>query len=149
VNRRLLDRQIRLTCRELMSGNTRVSGRTLRRTLRERYGAAGKTDRVFRIWREEISAAAEAARHQPPVEVSELQRRLVDAERTAADNKARAELAELREQAHQDRWAMEIDALRQAALAQPNYALENRSLEQKIIRLTAELNAWKTLATKS
>ena len=38
--------------------------------------------------------------------------------------KVRAELAELREQSHQDRWGMEIDRLREQLRAQPNYASE-------------------------
>jgi hypothetical protein len=48
-----------------------------------------------------------------PTEVAELQRRLQAAEAAAAENLKRAELAEYRERAHQDHWAMEIDRLKQ------------------------------------
>jgi hypothetical protein len=107
VNQQLSDYRIRSTCRELLARQGKVSGRALCAELRRRYGAVGKTQRVFAIWREEAHAAA------LPVEVKELRIRLAAAERAAAENLARAERAELREQAHQDKWAMEIDRLRQ------------------------------------
>lgn len=46
-----------------------------------------------------------------------LQRRLVVAETAAAEYLKRAELAEFREQAHQEHWAMEVDRLRQEVAA--------------------------------
>jgi hypothetical protein len=76
--------------------------------LKRRYGAVGKTERVFAIWRQEVSAA------MLPPDIKDLERRLAAAELAAAQNLARAEQAEYREQAHQDMWAMEIDRLRQA-----------------------------------
>jgi hypothetical protein len=145
MNRRLLDRHIRTTCRELLATGGRVSGRALRRTLRDRYGAAGKTDRVFQIWREESAITAEAARPRVPTDIAELQRRMIAAEQFAKETQARAERAELREQAHQDRWAMEVDQLRQEAKARPSYAAENRELQQRVLRLTAELHAARQL----
>jgi hypothetical protein len=145
MNRRLLDRHIRGTCRELLAAGGRVSGRALRRTLRERFGAAGKTERVFQIWREETAVKAEAARPQLPTDIAELQRRLLAAEQSAAETLARAERAELREQAHQERWALEIDRLRQEARAQPKYAAENRALQDRVLRLTVELHAARQL----
>jgi hypothetical protein len=136
----VLDHHIRDTCRELMAAG-RVSGRALRRALRERYGSAGKTDRVFRVWREETERKSEATRPQLPTDIAELQRRLVVAEEAAKENLARAERAELREQAHQDRWAMEVDRLRQEVQAQPRYAAEIRALQERVLRLTVELHA--------
>ena len=76
-----------------------------------------------------------------PAEVRELQERLTKAETRAEEMKARAELAELREQSHQDRWGMEIDRLREQLRAQPNYAREARVLQSTVTRLTAELAA--------
>jgi hypothetical protein len=64
-----------------------------------------------------------------------------EAEAAATENRQRAERAELREQAHQDRWAAEVDQLRQAAKAQPKYAAEIRSLQEQVLRLTVELHA--------
>jgi hypothetical protein len=144
----VLDHHIRDTCRELMAAG-RVSGRALRRALRERYGSAGKTDRVFRVWREETARKSEATRPQLPTDIAELQRRLVAAEEAAKENLARAERAELREQAHQDRWAMEVDRLRQEVQAQPRYAAEIRALQERVLRLTVELHAERQLTSES
>jgi hypothetical protein len=116
MNQRLSEIVIRSTCRELMRGQESVSGRRLCAELRVRFGAIGKTERVFRIWREEMNARARAARaaEMPalPADVVELQRRLAAAERSAAENLARAERAEYREEVHQEKWAMEVDRLR-------------------------------------
>jgi hypothetical protein len=144
----VLDHHIRDTCRELMAAG-RVSGRALRHALRERYGSAGKTDRVFRVWREETERKSEAARPQLPADIAELQRRLIVAEEAAKENLARAERAELREQAHQDRWAMEVDRLRQEVQAQPRYAAEIRALQERVLRLTVELHAERRLGSDS
>lgn len=116
MNRRLSEGRIRSTCRELLA-TTRgtVSGRALCAELRTRFGAVGKTERVFAIWREEVAARTQAA--AVPVDVAELKRRLATAEAAAAENLKRAELAEYREQAHQERWAMEVDRLRQEVAA--------------------------------
>ncbi len=107
MNLRLTDQRIRATCRELLRTRGAVSGRQLCAELRERFGAVGKTERVFRIWREELVAAA------VPADLAELQTRLAAAEAAAVENLARAERAEYREQAHQDKWAGEVDRLRQ------------------------------------
>jgi len=82
----------------------------LRAELRKRFGAVGKTERVFTIWREETAAQASAA--APAADIVELKRRLAAAEAAAAENLARAERAEYREMAHQEKWAMEVDRLR-------------------------------------
>jgi hypothetical protein len=146
MNQRLPDHQIRLTCRELIAHHPRITGRQLRRILKERYAAVGNTERVFRIWREEQHAHAEAGRAIPiPLDTQELLERLTAAEAEAAANRLRAERAEVREQAHQDRWATEIDRLRQELRAQPNYAAEVRSLQDQVMRLTIELHATRRL----
>ncbi len=140
VNRRLTDQHIRATCRELLTGERRPSGRELRRQLRHRFGAVGQTARVFQIWREE-SATAVLPHTAIPSDLAELERRLRIAEEAAAQNLARAERAEYRERAHQDKWAMEIDRLRTQLNAQPNYAAEVRALQEQVVRLTVELHA--------
>lgn len=119
MNRRLTEHQIRTTCRELVARDPNLSGRQLRRELKDRFGAVGKTERVFDVWREEtqktqIAIAAEAL----PTDVAELQRRLRITEATSAENLKRAELAEYRERAHQDHWAIELDRLKQQLQSQ-------------------------------
>jgi chromosome segregation ATPase len=120
----------------------------LRQVLLDRFGAIGKTARVLNVWREESARLAASKRHHDhpdlpvlPAEVRELQERLTNAEAQAERMKVRAELAELREQSHQDRWALEIDRLREKLRAQPNYAREVQILQSTVARLTVELAA--------
>jgi hypothetical protein len=142
MNQLLTDRAIRLTCRELMQQSARITGRQLRRALKEKFDASGKTERVFKIWREETAAREEEGRAPSlPLEHAELLRRLAETETFATENRLRAERAELREQAHQDRWAAEIDQLRQQVRNHPQYAAEIRSLQEQVLRLTVELHA--------
>jgi hypothetical protein len=110
MNLQLSDQRIRATCRELLKKHGSLSGRAFREELRTRFGAVGKTTRVFKIWREE-SASTQAA--QLPGEIALLKHRVKAAEAAAAEYLKRAELAEFREQAHQDHWALEVDRLRQ------------------------------------
>jgi hypothetical protein len=118
VNRKLTDQDIEATWRalELQFGHP-VSGRQLREALRARFGTPGRTDRVFAIWRN-LSEQQRRAALEPSV--AELLRRMEAAEASAreamqakAAAEARADLAENREMAHQDRWAHEIYELRQ------------------------------------
>jgi hypothetical protein len=143
MNRRLSEQRVRNTCRELVAERGRISGRQLRQVLKGRFGAVGKTARIFRIWREETGQGAVMAPQM--IEAREMQERMVAAESRAAENLARAERAEFREQAHQDHWAMEVDRLRQAGLAQAGSAATIRGLQEQVLRLTAELNAARAL----
>lgn len=138
MNRRLAEYRIRETCRELLARGAAPSGRALRRELQTRFGAVGKTERVFQIWREEC-----AVTHSPALtgDARELTERLHAAETAAAQAMARAERAELREEAHQTHWALEIDRLREQLRAQPKYAAEIRKLQEQVLRLAAELQA--------
>lgn len=119
MHRRLTEPQIRATCRELVAANANLTGRQLRRELKRRFGAVGKTERVFALWREETAVLRRAtAAADLPTDIAELQRRLKAAEETAAENLKRAELAEYRERAHQDHWAIQIDQLKQQLQSQ-------------------------------
>jgi hypothetical protein len=113
MNLQLSDQRIRATCRELVKAQGSVSGRRLCEELRGRFGAVGKTARVFRIWREECVAAPVAASLKLPADIVLLQKRVEAAEALASEYLQRAELAEFRERAHQDHWAAEVDRLRQ------------------------------------
>jgi hypothetical protein len=150
VNCRISELHLRSVCRELIRAGRLVSHRDLRKVLQERFGATGKTARVLRVWREEsagfVAAAKPSAHHPPPgpalpTDVQELHERLKQAEAHAAEQTARAQVAELREQSHQDRWFLEIDQLREQLRAQPNYAREVRTLQSTVTRLTVELAA--------
>jgi cysteinyl-tRNA synthetase len=147
MNCRIPEIGLRGVCRELLRRQGPVTHRALRQALRDRFGAAGKTARVLKIWHEEADrwAAPQRTVESPPAnallptDVVVLQEQLAQAQREAALFKARAEVAEVREQAHQDRWFLEIDRLREQLRAQPNYQREIRTMQDTIMRLTAEL----------
>jgi hypothetical protein len=141
MNQRLTEHLIRATCRELKRSGAPVSGRALRRELRERFGHAGRTARVFAIWRDETAAQLGPGVSNALNDTADLQRRLAAAEAEAAENLARAERAEYREMAHQDHWALEIDRLREQLREQPALVAQVRALETQVLRLTAELQA--------
>ena len=139
MNRRLTDQHIRSTCRELMAARPQaLTGRQLRRTLRERYGAVGKTERVFRIWRE-LAIAESQLLGDPSTKTADMQSQLSEAEATAADAIARAEISEFRARADQDRWAQQIDDLRQKLQANPATQAQVRTLQDQLQRLSIEL----------
>jgi hypothetical protein len=149
MNRLLPESVVRAVCRELLGIDAALSGRGLTRELRARFGAVGRAERVFRIWRQESEAMRarvekKAAVSALPTDIQELQRRLDVAEQGAAEMLARAERAELREQAHQDHWALEIDRLRQEIALRAASAVELRNLRAEVMRLTAELAAART-----
>jgi hypothetical protein len=151
MNCRISEPMLRSVCRELLNKGKPVSHRALRQILRDRFGAAGRTARILKIWREESVRAAtvraEGERRQQalalPADVRELQERLATAEARAQAQTVRAELAELREQSHQDRWALEIDDLREKLRRQPAYAREVQTLQTTVSRLTVELAVWR------
>jgi hypothetical protein len=143
MNRRLSDTQIMATCRELFASNARLTGRRLRAELRRRFGFAGRTDRVFAIWR--------SMRHEQPVGSSdsqgggEMQSRLAAAEGRVAALESELERAEertrrseARELAHQDRWANEIHELRAAARRLQREEMLRRRLEERVLQLHRE-----------
>src|SRR5271168_2753848 len=70
MNCRISEPNLRGVCRELLLSYDRVSHRMLRKVLRERFGAAGKTARVLKVWREEAAHLAQTgceAERQPAV----------------------------------------------------------------------------------
>jgi hypothetical protein len=84
-----------------------ISGVTLRKELRRCLGAAGGTQRIYRLLKTPPPLdASEAAMRVAAMQVAAMQ-----AERDAAVS--RAELAELRERAAVDRTANQIHELRQ------------------------------------
>ncbi len=139
MNRRLTDHQIRTTCHDLLAQHgPAITGRYLRRTLRQRYGAVGKTERVFGIWRE-LAQRLPRTSSGLATNTAGLHARLTAAETAAAEATARAELSALREQAHQDKWAAQIDQLRQQLAAQPGTFAQIHTLQDQVQRLSMEL----------
>jgi hypothetical protein len=102
------DQQILMVLADLRASAGPVSGLKLRQELKHRFGVRAGTDRIYRLLQQPMPAPTES-----PTTLQLIAR--LTAERDAA--LARAELAELREVATQDRTANEIYELRQKVRA--------------------------------
>jgi len=138
---RLTEGQIEMLCREVLVRESTPSGRLLRRALRDRYGAVGRTDRVYAIWRR-LTAGESGAES-----VTDPERHRWMARIAAAEERAR--LAEERETKHQDRWANELHELReqlrvrQSTLASGVSHDVYRRTHLELLRVRAELEELK------
>ena len=145
MNRKLTDRQITAVCRELMARDPAASGRAVRAELKRRFDSAGKTDRVFAIWRTERAGAGKGrASDGRFVEdlrrrVSELETRLRESALAREAAEQRGLLSEAREIAHQDRWAHEIHTLRGEVLRLAEERSRRGELELRVLDLTREI----------
>ena len=110
---------------ELTVGNRLPSGEELRTALKKRFGSRGGVTRVYRL----LAHARDATKppSHPPAALQKLEREL-NALRQAAT------LSQHREEAHQTRWALEVDRLRQRL-----HELEPLALHAKDAIDTAEL----------
>jgi hypothetical protein len=99
------DAEIRAVIRELTAGRDLPSGATLRALLHARFGSRGGVARIYRLLAEEQVRMAPPATPVIPGGIESLTQEL-------HATRERAVRAELREEAHQTRWAEEVDALR-------------------------------------
>ncbi|MGA2563609.1 MAG: hypothetical protein ABSF96_08620 [Steroidobacteraceae bacterium] len=134
MNRKLTDQQIVATFRDLSAHSKRVSGRALRAALRQEFGVAGKTDRIFALYR-----ALKAPPSAQPADVLELRERIAEKDQLLTAALSRAERSEAREVAHQDRWANEIHNLRQTVEQLKSEAVRRKELEAQVLLLHREL----------
>jgi hypothetical protein len=141
MNRKLTDAQITRTFELLRDAGQSVSGRALRAALRQQYGAAGKTGRVFALCRK----LRDPVLPEPEL-IAQLRGQMVAAEQDRAGaqderNRAveRAERSEAREILHQDRWANEIHALRESVEQLKAERTQRQRLEDHVLRLQREL----------
>lgn len=140
MNRKLSDTQIAAAVQTLRNEGQRIGWRSLRALLMKQCGAAGRTDRL---------RAACQALQRPAVElpqIAELRRQGDDSDRRRLEAQqerdlalARALRSEARETAHQDRWAAEIHALREAVEQLKGERARRQTLEDQIVRLQREL----------
>jgi len=121
------DREIQLVIRDLTVEDQLPSGAQLRAVLRARFGSRGGVSRIYRLLGNERSAKKPVVAVQAQGDVGKLERE-VESLRKAL------QLAEHREQAHQSRWAMEVDRLRQQVTS-----LESQASRTKAAMDTAEL----------
>ena len=139
--RKLTDAQITATYAALQAAGRPTSGRALRAELRLRYGASGKTGRVFALCRalrtpqQVVDPSLRVLNEQ----LAAAQRQQAGAERERDLAVARAERSELREISHQDRWANEIHQLRQTVTELQGERHRRQTLEEQVLRLQREL----------
>jgi len=125
------DAEVVAVIRTLSVGNALPSGAALRAALKIRYGSRGGVARIYRLLGEE------RRRLKPPAQpgsVDSLRQELMVMQ-------GRAERAEERELAHQSRWAMEIDQLRQKVAALEPLAHQARVDRELNERLRQQLQA--------
>ena len=121
---RVNDAEVRAVIRELTVENFPPAGAAVRRALESRFGSRGGVTRIYRL------LAEEGVRLTPPPNVSSVEA----LQRELEALRQRAERAEDREEAHQTRWAEEVDRLRRQVAA-----LEPVAQQARIGRDTAEL----------
>lgn len=100
------DTEILALIGELRSRDRKLTGSSLREELKRRFGVRCGTQRIYRL----ICTSQGTPATKEFDEAAHVIAKLTEERDTAL---ARAELAEYRERAHQDRWAGEIDTLRQ------------------------------------
>jgi hypothetical protein len=144
---KLTDGQIETVCREVLAREDSPTWRLLRRSLRDRYGAVGRTDRVYAVWRQ-LSRGENV-----PGTVTDEERNRWTARIAAAEQ--RAQLAEEREIKHQDRWASEVYELREQLRARPGTLASGvshdayRRVHQDLLQARVELEQLKAETGRS
>ena len=106
MSKQLADEQILGVIESLRQRQKRVTGIAVRTELRRLFGTPGGVDRIYKLINYPPAIDLIGKPSNLYDEVASLREQLVLAVQ-------RAELAEHREQVHQEKWAMEIDQLRQ------------------------------------
>ena len=125
------DLDVQATIRSLRRGMQLPSGAELRRALHERFGFRGGVSRIYRLLEAERFNVTEPSPAPPGhTEGNQLE-----------EWRRRAEQAEAREDAHQLRWAREIDELRTKVAELAPLAERSRRAEQDQLLLREQLRA--------
>jgi predicted RNase H-like nuclease (RuvC/YqgF family) len=125
------DQVIQRVIDELAVEECLPSGALLRAVLKERFGSRGGVTRIYRL----LSDARRKRTLPRKVEAAEVLEREMKAARE------RAERAEGREEAHQLRWAAEVDQLRQKVALYEPLVLQARSAVESVGLLRRQLQA--------
>jgi hypothetical protein len=118
------EQAIRTAVREVAASGARLTGVAVRELLARRYGARGGVSRIYRLIQEIRAEERERAARRSTAS------RASDSGETREAAIERADLAEHRERAHQERWARETDALR-ARLAAAELAARDAELASR------------------
>lgn len=132
MSKQLADEQIRGVINSLKGEDKKVTGLAVRTELRRQFGMPGGVERIYRLIGETKAA--------PHSEQHELQGDLVLLGQQLAAAVQRAELAEHRERVHQEKWAMEIDLLRQQLRAAQIDARKLSDAQNQVLELRRELH---------
>ena len=131
----LSEQSIRAAIRELSGKGERVTGVAVRELLAARFGARGGVARIYRLIEESRGEErGRAARRSEGARGTDS-----DESREAAIE--RADLAEHRERAHQERWARETDALRAQLAAAEQAARDAEVARRRVAELTRALGS--------
>lgn len=133
MSKQLSDAQIRGVIESLHNADQKITGLAVRTELRRRFGMPGGVERIYRLISEVQSAAH-------PDHQLELNDAIVLLKQQLAEAVQRAELAEYREQAHQEKWAMEIDLLRQQLRSAHVDARKLSEAQNQVLELRRELH---------
>jgi hypothetical protein len=137
---RLPDAAILALIDELRSERTALTGMALRAELRRRHGTPGGVSRIYRLLASSRRAPPQPT-PPPPLPAAALDTDTTRLQQKLAEALERADLAEHREQTHQDRWANEIAELRAQVAQLAGHARRNRQLENQVLSSARELAA--------
>jgi hypothetical protein len=132
---RVSDQDIQHLIRELTDGTQLPSGAQLRAAMQKRFGSRGGVTRVYRLLAS--VQAKPSIQYSTPVnaeDVGKLQHQI------QALSEA-LKLADHREQAHQSRWALEVDRLRQQLATLEPLALQAKAALDAAELLRRQLHA--------
>ena len=133
MSKQLSDEQIRSAIESLRKADQKITGLAVRTELRRIFGMPGGVDRIYRL----INAAHPTVH---PDAQNKLNDEIVLLKQQLAAAVERAELAEYREQAHQEKWAMEIDLLRQQLRAAQIDFRKLSEAQNQVLELRRELH---------
>jgi len=128
---RVSDAEVRAVIRELTVDKNLPAGAAVRRALESRFGSRGGVARIYRL------LAEEGVRLTPPPNLSSVEA----LQRELEALRQRAERAEDREEAHQTRWAEEVDRLRLKVAALEPVAQQARASQESNELLRRQLQA--------
>jgi hypothetical protein len=133
--------EVRALIRALAVGSHLPSGATVRAALADRYGSRGGVARIYRLLSEERHRCTPAKPLPPDGSLEALQAEVVEL-------RGKLGRSELREEAHQDRWAAEVDGLRLKVAALEPLAHQGRILTETYVLLRHQLQATELRASR-
>ena len=128
---RVTDAEVRTMIRKLTVGNTLPSGATIRKALNERFKSRGGVARIYRL------LADERSRLTPPPAPGSIE----DLQHEVQELRAKLARAQEREDAHQMRWAAEVDQLRMQLAALEPLGQQRRAAGESDELLRRQLQA--------